>query len=450
MIRSSIRAMRSRKYVICMAHADPRLAAAGIERYIADEAGLLREQDVSMLCLFPFPTRRSNRLSRYLSSYWGLLVDGKLCGFYEVAGVVGIVAELRRMGRMPLEIQIHHLRNFNLELAERFFRSVPVAVKLFLHDFYTVCPQYNLMKNDAEYCGAEIPSPGKCADCASWTPLHHERIRAVLEPMGGRLTVVAPSRSTERIWKASFPDFQDHLAVVPHLKTEGERANPYAQKREDEPVRLAYVGAPVPHKGWTVFVKLAEELSRADLNYEFYHFGLPEARHERIRNVPVSFSDEGAGAMTAAIRRANIDVVLLWALWPETYSYTMQESLLANAMLITNPASGNIADVVGGQAHGRIFRDYAALREYALDAAQVRKDVDFHRGKASTLPDRLAVNDAILDMIDFDPPVVQIRGNGPVRNAAQVEALYRMKLLKLAIAARGSRSRGGERGHAVR
>ena len=163
-------AMHGAGYVICLVHADPRLVASGIEKYIADEAALLREKQVSMLCLFPFPTRRSRALNERLSAYWGVVIDGKLCGFHGAEGVLGIVAGLRRMGRMPLEIQIHHLVHCDPGRVARLLQGIPVAVKLFLHDFYTVCPQYNLLRNGSAYCGAELPSPEKCAGCASWTP----------------------------------------------------------------------------------------------------------------------------------------------------------------------------------------------------------------------------------------------------------------------------------------
>ena len=432
-------AMQNDTYVICLAHADPRLAASGIERYLADEAALLRRRGVSMLCLFPFPTRRSRKLSEYLSGYWGLTIDGRLCGFHKAEGVGGVVAGLRRMGRRPLEIQIHHLVHVDPKQVEILLREVPVAVKLFLHDYYTVCPQYNLLRNGLAYCGSEIPSLRKCAGCASWTPAHHEKIRALLEPVKARLTVVAPSRSAMQIWLDSFPDFGGQAMVLPHLKPVGEVVNGYAGKSGREPIRLAYVGAPARHKGWDIFTKLTEELSAANLNYEFYHFGLSKTKCARIRNVPVSFLEDGDQAMTEAIRRANIDVVLLWALWPETYSYTMQESLLANAMAITNPESGNIADTVAREGCGLIFRDYDELRNYAMDVNRVENDINLHRGRAKTLPERLVANEAILEAIDFAPADSLSGEGGPVRNAVPVEALYRLKLLKAALAAKWSR-----------
>jgi hypothetical protein len=422
--------MQSEKYVIFMTYADYRIAAAGIEKYIMDEIDLLRSKNVSALCVFPFPTRRSERLARHLSNFWGVIIDGRICGFYDVGGVIGIVAELRRAGRIPLEIQIHHLMHFDLERAGRLLRDVPVGVKLFLHDYHTVCPQYNLLRNGKEYCGDDLPSHRKCAGCTSWTPLHHEAIRGLLQSVEDRLLVVSPSRSAEQIWLKSFPDFGNRTRVVPHLKMAGTMANPFVRKNAEEPIRLAYVGAPVSHKGWEIFSRLAGDLSRAGRNYEFYHFGRPAMRDGKIANIPISFVENGPAAMTEAIQKAKIDVVLLWSIWPETYSYTMYESRMANVMLITNPQSGNIADTVGGQDWGRSFRHYGELLEYAMNVDGVRKDIDFYRGKSKALPARLVTNEAILDLIDFAPTVLPDVEGGPIRRCWHVGALYCLKLWK--------------------
>ena len=58
--------------------------------------------------------------------------------------------------------------------------------------------------------------------------------------------------------------------------------------------------------------------------------------------------------MTKALRDNDIQVALLWAKWPETYSYTFYESLSANLYIITNRVSGNITNQVEERRCGMI------------------------------------------------------------------------------------------------
>ena len=430
MRRNFQRWMKFDRYVLCLTYADPRGHAAGLEKYLADEMDLLKVRGISVIYLFPFPTQRSQWLNRYLSRYWGVVADGIFRGFYDVAGVAGIVERLQGAGIVPLEIQIHHLLNYSLLCVEDFLRRIPVNVRLFLHDFYTVCPQYNLLRNNKDYCGAAPPSQQKCEGCVRWTPTHIDGIRMVLNAVKERLTVVAPSESARQIWVNTFSKYESKVSVVPHGVPVGGVLTASVVKREMDPIRIAYVGAPKAHKGWDVFVRWVEDLSPAHLNYEFYHFGRCASTPRGVVHVPVSFLRDGPDAMTEAIRFANIDVALLWSTWPETYSYTLQESLLAGAMVITNPNSGNIADTVRREAVGLVFLEYDELLRYSQDMERVRHDVEEYRSRPSRLPARLEANPMVADSLAAKSPFsVEIKGRASP-SCCHVAALYGLKWWK--------------------
>lgn len=433
-LKRRLLAMPRARYVLCLSSVDYRSSMGGLGRYLREEMALLRARGVSTLGLFPFPTKRSQRLARHLANYWGVTIDGQLAGFYDYPAVLGILAGLGCAGQRLVEIQIHHLKDFQLGRVADLLAAVPVAVKLFLHDYYTVCPGAHLLRNGQAYCGAERPAPGKCTGCVNWTPPHHARIRSVLEGIRERLTVVAPSAAAREIWLSTFGDFRALTEVVPHLQEVGEIPNSGVPKAAGEPVRVAYVGAPVPYKGWDVFRQLAAEFGSRPGAYEFYHFGLSRQAFPAIRNVPVSFVADGLDAMTQAIRKAGIDLVLLWALWPETYSYTLYESWMANPMLITNPDSGNIADEVASRELGKTFRTAAELQAYFRRADQVRADIDDFRRRGPARPARLVPNPAIPDGLDLSANPALPPAAGAVRNAWHVELLYHLKLLKQKLA----------------
>lgn len=432
-----VRPLRHDRYVLFLAANDYRFEVGGLERYVRDEMALLAGRETSAACLFPFPTKRSRRMQRWLSGYWGVVADGRLAGFYETDAVAGLLAEWARAGQRPLETQIHHLRHYDPARVRRLLAGLPAPVKLFLHDYYTVCPQYNLLKNGERYCGEAQPSPEKCRDCASWTPKHHGEMRALLEIVRERLTVVAPSAPARRIWLASFPDFAARTVVVPHLKPVGEASPAVAATNPAAPIRWAFLGAPYRHKGWETFCELARQAHESRLNFEFIHFGRVRQAEPAIRHVPVSFAADGADAMTAALRQARVDVALLWALWPETYSYTLWESWLAQAMVVTNPDSGNIAHMVATRKLGLILRDAGELMAYARDPDRVRKDLETFRRNRPPSPAQAVANDEILGFIDFERAAAPASAGVPARKAYAVGALYRLKRWKKAWAKPG-------------
>lgn len=427
-----VRPLRHDRYVLFLTAYDYRFEVGGLERYVRDEMAMLAARGTSAACLFPFPTQRSRRMQRWLSGYWGVVADGRLVGFYETDAVSGLLAEWARAGQRPLETQIHHLRHYDPARIQGLLADLPVPVKLFLHDYYTVCPQYNLLKNGERYCGEAKPSPEKCRDCSSWTPPHHGEMRALFESVRERLTIVAPSESAQRIWLSTFPDFAARTVVVPHLKPIGEAAPALVGKNPAEPIRWAFLGAPYRHKGWETFRELARQTRECRLNCEFIHFGRARQTEPAIRHVSVSFVANGADAMTAALRQAKIDVVLLWALWPETYSYTLWESWLAQAMVVTNPDSGNIAHMVASRNLGLVLRETGELMAYARDPDRVRKDLDSFRRSSSGRPTMLVPNDEILGLIDFESAAPPASAGAPARKVRAVGSLYQLKRWKKA------------------
>lgn len=425
-----ISAIRHGEYIFALTGADCRLAAAGVEKYLAEERDLLDRRGISILGAFPFPTRRSRRLHRLLARYVGLLVDGVPCGFYAVRKLGDVAGLLNAAGKRLLEIQIHHLRHLDLAAVRDFLAAVPVPVRLFLHDFYTICPQYNLLRNDQMYCGSVPPSAEKCAGCRHWTPDHLSRIRDLLASLGDRLAVVAPSASAREIWIESFPEFSGRTAVVPHWRPEGRRHRAVRPNNPAAPLRLAYVGAPRAHKGWEAFTQAASELSAVGAPYEFFHLGLGAGAPANVRNIPVSFLRDGPQAMTNALRAAEIDVVLFWALWPETYSYVLHESWLAEVMVVASAASGHIARTVQAEALGPVLADLPALLAYLGDEKGVRRDLEQFRLRRAVLPERFVPNERIADELAALPRIEWSGPAGGVPRVWPVEWLYRLKLWK--------------------
>lgn len=415
--------------VIFLTNTDHRVARGGLERYMRDEQAMLHRRNITSLTLFPFPTRRSQRVNQYLTNYWGACLEDALVGFYDEPQVINLLSRLARTGCQPMEIQLHNLRDLDLSRVQRFVQQVVVPIRLFLHDYSTICPQFSLLRNNQEYCGPQPPSAEKCVGCYSWTPGYHDKMRALFDSIKSRLRIVAPSRAAREVWLGSFPDFKDQVDVIPHLVIKDSEAQRDAPPIADGNMRFGFIGAPYQHKGWEAFLRLVDHSRRADWPYQFYHLGLPRQAVAGIQNIPVSVVRDGPEGMIRAIQSINLHIAFLWSLCPETYSYTLQECLQTQAMLVTHLNSGNIAETIAALKIGKVLADESELWKYLGDPQQVRCDIQDLRNKPPR-PSKMIPNEAILELMDWNAHPDLPVGTGAPKPNRLVGFLYKLKEFK--------------------
>jgi len=134
----------------------------------------------------------------------------------------------------------------------------------------------------------------------------------------------------------------------------------------DRPLRIAYAGMPSAHKGWEIFRGLAA-CHAGDPRYHFLHLGGRPAPTDTVPAPPpmefhkVTVTEAKPRAMQEAIEHHEADVVVIWPLCRETFSFIAYEAVAAGAALITGPDSGNVAAFVADGGHGRVLPDEAAL-----------------------------------------------------------------------------------------
>jgi hypothetical protein len=227
-----------------------------------------------------------------------------------------------------------------------------------LHDFFSLCPSFTLMRNEITYCGAPHSESLGCSLCVfgEERKQHVSRVSCLFEEVG--FEVVSPSAVALEIWQQSTR-LQPKSAIVHSHCHIDWREEPVSSQSE-KPVRIAFAGHPASHKGWQTFVKIVE-LFADDPRFEFYHFGSTERQHAKTTFVQVSVIADGAKAMQTALRDHEIDAVLLWCIWPETFSFVAHEALAAGASIITCPESGNIARLAAHHCGSQVLPDEKSL-----------------------------------------------------------------------------------------
>jgi hypothetical protein len=147
---------------------------------------------------------------------------------------------------------------------------------------------------------------------------------------------------------------------VEHVQLERIKAAAPGPATKGRPLRVGFLGYPVAHKGWPVFEELVLKFAD-DPRYEFHHLGNGRRGGLKLEYTEVSANEGKMDAMRAAVEAAELDVALLWSIWPETFCLTAYEALAGGAALVTNPSAGNVVSVTEATGIGAVLNNEAAL-----------------------------------------------------------------------------------------
>ena len=202
-----------------------------------------------------------------------------------------------------------------------------------LHDLYMKCPSINMVYRD-KYC--EYDENKDCSKClkvryginsnvlSNW----QRACEKVLERFD---KVIVPSENTKKIFNDIYKNI--NIEVVEHgvevIKTKIKQ-----EKTKKETFDIAFVGAMAIHKGSNILKDLIKKNN--DKNIRIHLFG--KSDDKELKNSKVTYINHGKytrGELPQLLIDNNIDLVCIFATWPETYSYTLTECYMAKVPVLT-------------------------------------------------------------------------------------------------------------------
>ncbi len=284
-----------------------------------------------------------------------------------------------------------------------------------LHDYSSLCPGFNLLRNDVAFCGAPGVNSLTCRVCVHGArrPSHMAAIEALFSAVP--FQVIAPSQAALDTWRRGWPGPPVNARVQEHLRVCLGPTLPAARPRPlpgtlANPVRVAFVGFRANHKGWPLWQALARQSAELGA-YRFIHFGSAEAfdptAHGEV--MPAATTAADPAAMTRALASQSIDLVVMLSLWPETFSFTTYEAMAAGADVVCLRSSGNVADAVRRYQRGVVVADEATL----LDFFTSLQAVDYVR-RCQSVPARAMtlLHDGANATLDHTAPRAGALGTG--------------------------------------
>lgn len=267
-------------------------------------------------------------------------------------------------------IQIHHVLGFGDFLREGIALS-GCEFDFMVHDYYSVCPQVNLIKKDARYCGELGLS--QCDECISERHNHgavdirNWRIDHEWMILGAR-ELAAPSHdAAQRIQR-----YLKRLPVVRYHEPmwSGDQAFPLP-KSVDGVFRIGVIGVLAPHKGRRTVLDAARFAATRRLPLHFHVIGDTQGElDEDVRNRVTCTGVYEEQDLARLIDEANLSGFLFAAPWPETYSYTISAAIRTGLPIIATNL-GAFPERLAGYPN-------ALLLDWQLSGAEVATRIAEH------------------------------------------------------------------------
>jgi hypothetical protein len=358
--------------VIALSHSDYLISLGGTEKVLHQEKHELAIRGISYLQIYAISDEESE-YQKLSEQRVGLNIDGVPAGTFTMIQLVLMLTILVENGRLCiLAAHIHHLMRFHLPEVKFLLSALHFErIRVFVHDYYTICPQFNLLKNGKDFCS------GRCTDgdCSFFEEkeFHFFRMNELFKDLN--FEVITPSEVAAGIWRKAYPEYGKRVRIVPHLvHKEISIKNGKRLQRLATPTyrpRIAFLGRQDFSKGLEAWWRLVSH-KKIRKKYDFFHLGIAGVQKPGVRYVDVSFLKDGNNAMVNALQEHKIDAVFLWSIWPETYSFTLYESFAESCFVITNPMSGNIALQIETGSRGIIFDDEQKLWEAMQDTERIK------------------------------------------------------------------------------
>lgn len=326
--------------IISMSHDQYLKSVGGVQTAIAIEERMLTEAGWTYIHFCPaLPLPFLVEASADDLTFLVLTLSGKREGVVKLSDLLTVLPRVARECQKSLSLVVHHLMGFSVETVLKISRVCTTGTPMvWVHDFFSLCTNPFLLRNDIAFCNAPPVESSACMICCEGADRRAHL--AALQHFFNELkpVVLAPSETALNFWKKRGEFSHSKAVVLPLARVELGLDSKNGKHR---PLRVAHLGAAAPHKGWATFRKIVERHADDD-RYEFYRLGFGKTELKGLTEVLVEVSPGNVDAMIEAVCEYEIDVVINWSSCFETFSFITLEALAAGAFVVARKDAGNV------------------------------------------------------------------------------------------------------------
>lgn len=258
-------------------------------------------------------------------------------------------------------VHIHHMKGHYFDIKD-IIRENKLYSIFTAHDYYAVCPLINKMYKLEKYCGN--PTPEMCGECLHSVLGYQNNMifnwrHNWLSLLGLVNKIITPSEAAKQELLMTFPKLK--VYVVEH-GVDLERIESKLDIDDSGIRNIAFVGVIAKHKGSEILRYLVETAKMK--NVKIHLFGITDKKL-RIRNSKY-FVDHGPYKredLPNLLTKNKIHLVCLFSMWPETYTYTLTESI-SSGVPVLGVSLGAVGERVKKFGLGWLIEPDAKPQEY--------------------------------------------------------------------------------------
>ncbi len=257
----------------------------------------------------------------------------------------------------PSLIHLHHLINLPILDVVDVFKKLKIPYILSCHDYYWICPSYNLVDKNQEFC-YEKKTEKYCSKCVDslfkqGENLKREWYQVCRELMEKATTIVTPSETARSYFIREYPGLEDKLKAIPHgilpeelLEKQLSYRSQRVFRRNSQVLKVGFVGGIRVNKGLNLIINLLQTVQSQKNLRDLFEFTIYGATENPIPNDIQNLKQMGRYQKEDLPQLLEfIDVVMFPVIWPETYCLVADEVLALGIPIITTPL-GAIAERV--------------------------------------------------------------------------------------------------------
>lgn len=300
-------------------------------------------------------------------------------------------------------------------------RALGIAAMISLHDYYTMCWQFNLVDMTGKFCAPEGLTETACDLCIGTTrhglPSSQSCRRGFYGRMLEQVDIIhCNTDEVARRYRAVYPQLARHPGLIARSVPipDGPQLTPATR---EQPMRVVLLGNFSPNKGSDFLFRLFSLMRDEPICFDV--LGTIDHRIEadvRALNLPNVILRGGYAPGTQGALMAGASVALFASIWPETYCLSLSEAWQAGLVPVA-PDVGAFAERI---EHG--------VSGFKYPMGQLGALIDILR--------LLAHDDTLIRQIGA--------GLGPHLYGTATEHGHWLADTYAGLAARGARYRGGE------
>lgn len=216
------------------------------------------------------------------------------------------------------------------QLIAKIKNHVNPHLTLLVHDFFMVCPSHFLLDDTGAFCG--IPEISRCHDCLSknqqgFASLYQSRDMHQWRALWGSVIgladeIIAFSHDTLKLLKRAYPSLDlSRTSIKPH--TLEHMSSVPVRLSNTSSLKIGVVGQIGFHKGAKFIQELANEIKTRRLDTKIVIVGTLEVKSEK--SVVQQTGPYQHYQLPELIESTGINVMLFPSIWPETFSFVVQE-----------------------------------------------------------------------------------------------------------------------------